>query len=406
QLFDELASRRHVTAVVQFPLLSGLWLGVSDLRWLARLFSLGMMGAPTALYSLALVRARNDAAVLATTIAAVAMVFMTTSMFIVGEYNTAHAAVILAAVWLATADRLRAADGLVLVAVAVLSLRAYETVVFLGPLLALMTADAIRRAPSRPTLASGLYGAAAALFVCATAFAAHSLITYSDEAYLATLWAERWGFGRNLQFELVVAAAAVVVVWALMRPDDLLGCRPYWLPGFLLALVALSPLTVFLKVLMVPPYAFAQELARFTAAAVTAVVVVFLWGYKSAARERPRAAAILKMPAASRRLLAFACLMLAAVLPWDVVLTQLHTRYLEEVRLAIRAQSGIIAFESSSLGSHPRLMQGHDWALPVVSLVLRATPADGILAPPHGEWSDEVFPPSSPPDLGRFRWRD
>ncbi|MFI5001753.1 MAG: hypothetical protein ACHQK9_17875, partial [Reyranellales bacterium] len=47
QLFDELASRRHVTAVVQFPLLSGLWLGVSDLRWLARLFSLGMMGAPT-----------------------------------------------------------------------------------------------------------------------------------------------------------------------------------------------------------------------------------------------------------------------------------------------------------------------------------------------------------------------
>ena len=47
-------------------------------------------------------------------IAAIGLVFMTTSFFIVGEYNTLYAVVILIAVRLATAERLTIADGLVL----------------------------------------------------------------------------------------------------------------------------------------------------------------------------------------------------------------------------------------------------------------------------------------------------
>ena len=51
---------------------------------------------------------------LAAVIAAIAVVFMTTSFFIVGEYNTAYAIAILVAVRLATAERLTVLDGLFL----------------------------------------------------------------------------------------------------------------------------------------------------------------------------------------------------------------------------------------------------------------------------------------------------
>ena len=68
-----------------------LRLGVTDLNWLAKLLSFGMFALPTAIYHLALVRAREDAALLAAVIIAIAAIFMTTSFSIVGEYNTAYA---------------------------------------------------------------------------------------------------------------------------------------------------------------------------------------------------------------------------------------------------------------------------------------------------------------------------
>ena len=72
---------------------------------------------------------------LAVVIAAIAVVFMTTSFFIVGEYNTLYAIAILVAVRLATAERLTVVDGLVLAAVGGLAIRTYEAMIYLGPLL-------------------------------------------------------------------------------------------------------------------------------------------------------------------------------------------------------------------------------------------------------------------------------
>ncbi len=78
---------------------------------MARLLSIGLFALPTALYHLALVRVKDDAVLLAAVIAAIGVVFMTTSFFIVGEYNTAYAIAILVAVRLMTADRLTVLDG-------------------------------------------------------------------------------------------------------------------------------------------------------------------------------------------------------------------------------------------------------------------------------------------------------
>jgi len=92
---------------------TAVFLGITDLHLLAQLLSLGLFAVPTALYHLALLRVKDDPVLLAALLAAIAVVFMTTSFFIVGEYNTAYAIGIVVAVRLVTAKELTVADGAV-----------------------------------------------------------------------------------------------------------------------------------------------------------------------------------------------------------------------------------------------------------------------------------------------------
>ena len=103
--FDFYLPRVYAMVLGQIPVMTAVTLGVTDLHLLARLLSLGLFALPTIFYTLALHRAKDDAVLLAVVIAAIAIVFMTTSFFIVGEYNTLYAVTILIAVRLATADR-------------------------------------------------------------------------------------------------------------------------------------------------------------------------------------------------------------------------------------------------------------------------------------------------------------
>ena len=146
--FDFYAPRLYAMVVGQAPIMTAVFLGVTDLHLLARLLSLGLFALPTALYHLALVRVKDDAVLLAGVIAAVAVVFMTTSFFIVGEYNTAYAIAILVAVRLATAARLTVVDGLVLAVIGGLAIRTYEAMLYLGPLLSVMVLWRVWRVPA------------------------------------------------------------------------------------------------------------------------------------------------------------------------------------------------------------------------------------------------------------------
>src|SRR5262249_60757016 len=92
-------------------------------------------------------------------------------------------------------------------------------------------------------------------------------------------------FWQNLQFDLVLAAALVVVLWALIRPRDLGGPRIYGWAGICLLLLALSPLLVFTDTL-VRPLAKSQYVARSGAGLVVAAIVIFIWAWASTLRER------------------------------------------------------------------------------------------------------------------------
>src|SRR5258708_4556863 len=173
--FDFYAPRLYAMVVGQAPIMPGIFLGVTDLHLLARLLSLGLFALPTVLYHLALVRVKDVAVLLAAVIAAIAVVFMTTSFFIVGEYNTAYAIAILVAVRLVTAQRLTLVDGLFLAVIGGLAIRTYEVMLYLGPLLSAMVLWAIWRAPSRPWLPTTLHLVSIAGFIAGMFVAIGSL---------------------------------------------------------------------------------------------------------------------------------------------------------------------------------------------------------------------------------------
>src|SRR5215471_21046141 len=136
--FEFYAPRLYAMIVGQIPVMTAVTLGVTDLHLLGRLLSLGLFGLPTLFYTFALHRVKDEPVLMAIVIAAIAIVFMTTSFFIVGEYNTAYAIALLVAVRLATAKRLTVVDGVFLAVVGWLAVRTYEAMLYLGPLLAAM----------------------------------------------------------------------------------------------------------------------------------------------------------------------------------------------------------------------------------------------------------------------------
>jgi hypothetical protein len=77
-------------------------------------------------------RVRDRGALLAAMIAVVALVYLPTSFFIIGEYNVAYAAVT-AAVAVALTRRDRRRDGALMLALGLLCIASYEAMLYLGP---------------------------------------------------------------------------------------------------------------------------------------------------------------------------------------------------------------------------------------------------------------------------------
>jgi hypothetical protein len=291
------------------------------------------------------------------------------------------------------------------VALAFMAMRTYEVMIYLGPLLAAMIFWAIHRAPSRPIFATVLHVAAAGMFLAGMVIAAGSIIKPFSEEHLSDTVTTAANFWQNMQFDLVLAAALVVVVWALISPRSLLGTRPYRWAGFFLLLLALSPVLA-LSDTLVRPLAKSQYVARTAAGLVIAAIIIFIWAYRSRLGAKLPALAVLRTPEAARRFAAFALLMLLAGLPSDIYLTRTWMSYLEAVRTVVRTQSGVIAFEDTSLAKYPHLHLIEAWILPSQSLALRAKHGDAIIAPPQGFDSWQPFPPAKPYGLGQFMWRD
>ena len=208
--------RLYAIALSQAPMVLALRLGVTDLEWIARIYSWTTLGFPALVYTAALMRARRDETVQALVTAAIAAIFLPSCLFSVGEYNLAYAAVIAAAVWIVTARGPSVADACVLLLLGILCLRAYEGLLYLGPLVAALV---LRSPPPVPPALSAPGRAAAAAMVLPVVLAAAALLL-------------------RQAFPLVaVVAVAGFGLWAWRFPDraaPLLGAIPYGIAALFL----------------------------------------------------------------------------------------------------------------------------------------------------------------------------
>ncbi len=399
-------ARHHVMALTQWPAVTALELGVTDTEILARLFSAGLFFVPTAFYHASLFRARRDPVLLSAAVCAIAIVFLPTSFFIAGEYNSVGAAVLFAALVLATGTRPTVGDGVLLVATAALLVRSYETMCGYGPLLAVLTVWRLSVGGWRGG-ASMLYGLAALLFLSSAVVAVQSLLGPHVEGHLGSAAADVVMFWRNLQFVLPVAALVVVAVAGLISPDLLGSRRLYLWAGVVLILAAVSPL-LWLADGSVRPFAKSHYQSRMMAGLVMAAIVVAIWLHALRPSWTPPALAALAKPAAARFFLAFQMATLLAALPADIVLSDLWRRSIVEFQSTIARRSGPIPVEETALVREPYRHMIEDWSLSSESLLLRRKPGDGIVVPSRGfsNWQPFDATKELPRNVEKYLWGD
>ncbi len=413
--FDFYPPRLYAMIAGQIPVMTAVILGVTDLHWLARLLSFGFFGLPTIFYTGALWRARHDPVMLASVIAIIAIVFLPVSFFIVGEYNTLYAFATFVGVTLLTAERLRLGEGLMLAVLGAFSIRIYEAMVYVGPLLVVLSLwrvwKNLRGAPeeskARQLAAAPFYLLAAALFAWGTWVARNSIVhPFSDLSalHLEDTLQQARNFWHNMQFDFVFGPALVIMVWALIWPADLATAKPYRWAALGLGLLMASPLLAVGET-MIRPLAKAQYVSRVMGGLVVCAIVMFVWFYRSDLHVRLKATVVLRQPPAARRFLAFACLMPLAILPSDIFLSLSWIDFVEDTRAAVESRHGIIPFEETKLSQWPDRLLVEDWVLSTQCLAVRSSDADGIILPPRGYSEWVPFHPQEPPNLGRFYWR-
>ncbi len=401
--------RATLMAVTQAPAAAAIHLGVTDSRFLARLLSVGLFFVPTAFYHAALFRARRDPALLAIAVCALAIVFLPMSFFIIGEYNSVHAALLFATLVLATGTRPTIGDGLLLIVPAAILVRSYETMSCFGPLLAAFTVWRMGfgggRDAGRQRIASLLYALAAALFLVSAAFAVRALLDPLNPAPLGDALLNVGAFWRNLQFMLPFGGLVILLIAALVVPRLLYSPRLFWLAALPLVLLAMCPL-LWLVDIGIRPFPRAHYHSRTMGGLVVAGLVVTLWLYASRPSWAPRAIALLANPSISRRWLAWQMAALAAAVPADLMLTEVWRDSLAVFQSTISARTGPIPIEDTVFLRLPYAQMIEQWTMPSESVVLRRARTDGIIVQQRDFAAWQPFDPLKPlpPNVEKFVW--
>ncbi len=401
---DFYVARAHVDWVTQVPVLLLSGLGVRDTRLLSMAYSAALFGVPTALYHLALARVRHDAVLLGIVIAVVAVVYLPTSFFIIGEYNATFAAVTAGMAVTMTPRGSRFGDASLLCVLGVFCVRSYEAMVYLGPLLAAAIVWSRHQDKDRATRM--LAGIAALAFLAAAVVAAATIADYWGHPHFIKVRSMSFDFWQNLQFAIPLAGLAVSTVVGLAKPTWLQGRGPLVVMGIAAALLASTPWWRFLHEhsILYPP---AHYLAREAAGLLLAMLIVCMWLHVAWQRKPPPVLATLRLPPVSQRLVAaMTMLVIAAAIP-DVVLTGLWSDYLGRMRGLVDSRHGIIRASDLPLLDWPDKLFAQDWSLPAMSAIVSRTPGRAFVRVDNDFLSNPPFDPAcgTLPRLKGYGWR-
>ncbi len=401
---DFYAARAHVDWVTQAPVLLLAEWGVRDTRVLAMAYSAALFALPTAFYHFALIRVSRDPVLLAAVLAIVAVVYLPTSFFIVGEYNVAFACITAAMAVALTTDGSSRRDAALLLAFGLLCLRSYEATIYLGPLLAAAILWAARRG-GRDPVTKALFQLAALAFVGAALVSAVTIFDYWDHPHFMKVRSTSVDFWQNMQFAIPLAGFLICLVAGVRRPDWLQGRGPTVVMGVIAVLLALSPWwrIVHAPSILYPP---SHYVARQAAGMLLVALLVGMW-LQVAYRNPPALFVVVRQPEVARRMvLLFGALAVAGAIP-DIALTRLWSGHIEQLRLVVDQRTGIVRAETLPLHDWPTKLFFQDWSYPALSAVVSRTPGQSYIVADQDYLSNPPFEPACGmlPKLEGYGWR-
>ncbi len=402
EVHDFYTARAHVDWLTQGPVLLAIKLGVRDIHVLATVYSATLFALPVALYHGALARLRHDGVALAIAMLVLLVVWLPTSFFIVGEYNVTYAAALAAMAVTLVPGRSRLADAVLLVALGLLSVRSYEAMVYLGPLLAAAILWTWRGEPD-PAL-RGLAVVAALAFLGGAVVAGATIAEYWSHPHFVKVRATSIAFWENLQLVIPLAGLVLCALVGLVFPAWLRGRGPQLVLGVVAVALVLSPWYRLLDdhSILYPP---AHYLARQATGVAIFGLLVGLW-LQVAWRQPPRVLAVLREPAVSGRLTAtLAVVLIAAAVP-DVALTNLWTEYIARMRGLVDHEEGIVHARDLPVLEWPDKLFAQDWTLPAMSALVSRTPGRATVLADNDYRSNPPFDPAcgTLPRLAGYGW--
>lgn len=381
---DFYPARAYVGYVTQLPVLIAIWLGVTDVHLLAILQSAALFALPVGLYHLALARVRHDPVLIAVVLAVLALVFLPTSFFIVGEYNAAYAAVTASMAILVTSGLDRRRDAVIVLALAVLCLRSYEAMLYLGPL---MVAAVLwwRHALPRDDDVARLSAALAALAFAGSALVAGgTIVIYWDHPHFTLVRAAILDFWQNLQFVVPVAGLALVALISLFFPSWL---RTRFPAALILLVAAVLVSTLWFRQFLGPDsmvFPPAHYVARTAGGCLLWAMLLFMWVHAMWRHRVPALLTVLREAAVGRRLvLALTVLVVAAAIP-DIALTRHWSGYLAYIRGLVVDRTGVLHVTDLPQRQWPYVLFSQDWTAPALGALLRSAPQNAVILGPQG----------------------
>jgi hypothetical protein len=396
--------REHIAWVTEWPVLLLAKAGVRDVRLLSMVFSAVMFAVPTAFYHLALFRARGDAVLLAGVLAIVAVVYLPTSFFIIGEYNIVYAATTAAMATILTSRGRGRADGVLLCAIGGLLIASYEATLYLGPFLAAASLWWTRQ-KSGDDIARLLGGVATMAFLGGMAVGVGAVIRYWDTEYLTSVRAETFDFWQNLPSIVPMTGGALFALLCLVWPSWLKGRGPPLLICATALVLAATPLFRQLnpEATLSPA---AQHTARSASGGLLCAMLAVLWAHIVWRTNPPTFLALAREPrVATHLVVSMAVLVLAAAIP-DLTLTTLWRGYLDDFRGMVVSRKGLVWAADLPLQRWPKPLFNQDWSYPAFSALLKTGPGQAMIV------EKQTFRRFSPfdlrcgtlPHLDDYRW--
>jgi hypothetical protein len=398
---DFYPARAHVSWLTQAPVLLLAKAGVRDVHLLAIVYSATLFAVPVGLYHLALARVRGRGALPAAVIAIVAVIYLPTSFFIIGEYNVAYAAVTATFAIALTRGAAEVRDGVAMLLMGLLCIASYEAMIYLGPLTAAVVLWSARG--RRDVLAT----AAAAAFLAAGAVALSSTVLYWHHDHFVRVRAATFDFWQNLQFVVPLAAVALIAVIGLIRPAWLGGRGPVAVAvavGLVLMATPLFRLILGPEAMVFPP---SHYVARTAAGGLLAVLLTASWLHVAWPKTPLAVLAALWRPMVAQRLAtAMVILLVAGVVP-DLVLTRLWVDHLAWFRGLVTSQTGIVTAERQWMRQWPYRLFSQEWTYPALSVLLHDKPGQAVVVARNDYVSNRPFDPTcgTVPRLEGYRWR-